>query len=126
MDRIIFMDSQTIPTPVITPSTELESMKQLITAATALNAAEKEYWLNLLPTMNAGQLEQLKNILVTEQKNMNDIDHKYDKKLENVAQKYLSRWDTEKVRGERMKRAQEEQSHQTEAHEDAEELLKKW
>lgn len=101
-------------------------MKQLIMAATALNAAEKQYWLDLLPTMNAGQLGQLKTILTTEQKTISDIDHKYDRKLENVAQKYLSRWDSEKFRGERLKRAEEEQSHQVEAHESADALLKNW
>jgi wobble nucleotide-excising tRNase len=104
----------------------LENIKQLIAVATALNPAEKQYWLDLLPTMNPAQLAQLKGILVTEQKTINDIDRKYDQKLEGVAQKYLSRWDTEKVREVRLKRAKEEEAHQTESHGEAEALLKNW
>lgn len=105
---------------------ELEALKKLIAETPALNEAEKAYWLDLLPSMNRSQIDQLKNILETEKKNLEDIDKKYDKKLEAVAQKYLSRWDSEKAKSARLKRRKEEKTHEEEAGKKAEELLKQW
>lgn len=104
----------------------LEQIKDLLRTTTVLNEAEKKYWNDLLPTMNESQLNQLKSILETEQKNMQAIDQKYDKKLENVAQKYLSRWDSEKTRAARSARQQEEQKHREGEHAQAEQLLGQW
>jgi len=118
-------DAQTLPTPATT-APDLESMKQLINAATALNPAEKQYWLDLLPNMNEAQIQQLKGILESEQKNLDAIDHKYDQKLENVAEKYLSKWDSEKGKVERLKKLEEEKKVQTESEATAEALLKSW
>lgn len=110
----------------ITPVPQTEEILQLINSTTVLNDAEKKYWLDLLPKMNEAQLIQLKGILVTEQKNMQAIDQKYDKKLEDVAQKYLNRWDSEKTKAARLARDQEEQKHREEEHSKAEELLGRW
>lgn len=103
-----------------------DELKQLISTSNALNEAEKKYWLDLLPTMNEGQLEQLKGILVTEQKNLEEIDRKYDHKLEEVAQKTLNRWDSEKAQVARLQRTQVEAGEQQKAEQDAEALLKQW
>ena len=111
-------------TPTLSPAAE--QIRQLIAATTSLNEVEKKYWLDLLPTMNEGQLTQLRSILKSEQKNMQAIDQKYGKKLEDVAQKYLNRWDSEKTRAARTAREQEEQKHREEEQSKAEELLGKW
>ncbi|MDZ4217361.1 MAG: hypothetical protein U1C97_03550 [Candidatus Gracilibacteria bacterium] len=103
-----------------------DELKQLISTSNALNEAEKKYWLDLLATMNEGLLEQLKGILVSEQKNLEEIDRKYDHKLEEVAQKTLNRWDSEKAQVARLQRTQVEAGEQQKAEQDAEALLKQW
>jgi hypothetical protein len=108
----------------VTPQTE--EIRQLINSTTVLNDAEKKYWLDLLPKMDEAQMNQLKGILVTEQKNMQAIDQKYDKKLEDVSQKYLNRWDSEKNKAARIARDQEELKHREEEQTKAEELLGRW
>jgi len=119
------MPDQTItPAPLLNPLAE--QIQSLINGTTVLNEAERKYWTDLLPTMNDEQLNQLKNILETEQMKMQEIDRKYDKKLEDVAQKYLNRWDSEKSRAAREARQQEEQQHREEEHAKAEELLGSW
>jgi hypothetical protein len=118
------MSDQTVPSPTLNP--QAEQIRQMIAVTTVLNEVEKKYWLDLLPTMNEGQLTQLKAILESEQKNMQAIDQKYDKKLEDVAQKYLSRWDSEKNKAARNVREMEEQKHREEEQAKAEELLGRW
>lgn len=105
---------------------ELDYLKQLIQHTTTLNEAEKKYWLDLLPIMNTSQRDQLKSILENEQKQLNNLDTKYDRKLEQVAQKYLSRWDSEKAKAARVKRKAAEKTHEEEAEKKAEQLLGKW
>ena len=117
-------DQTTIPAPTQNPLAE--QIKGLINSTTVLNEAEKKYWLDLLPTMNEEQLNQLKGILESEQKKMQDIDKKYDQQMEDVAQKYLNRWDAEKTKAARATRHQEEQKHREEAHSKADELLGSW
>lgn len=114
------------PIPIAATNTPTEQIRLMINETTVLNEAEKKYWLDLLPTMNEGQLAQLKNILETEQKNMREIDKKYDKKLEGVAQKYLSRWDSEKVKAAKLSREQEENKHAETEHAKAAQLLSNW
>ena len=101
-----------------------EEIKALIDATDTLNESEKEYWLNLLPTMNEGQIEQLRGILETEQENMEEINKKYDQKLEEVSGKYLKRWDHEKAQEARLKMKAEEASLKASDERKAEELLK--
>lgn len=115
-----------IPTSTAIPTSDLEELRDMIKSSTALNEAEKSYWLDLLPNMSDGQRQQLRNILQTEQKNLQKIDEKYDKKLEQVSQKYLQRWDSEKTKTARIKRVEEEQSHKQAEEVEAEALLKNW
>lgn len=103
-----------------------DDIRRLLDATTVLNQAEKQYWLDLLPTMNEVQLQQLKGILEKEQQKMTQIDQKYDQQLGAVAQKYLSRWDEEKARATRLDRQQKEREYAEKSAQQAEELLQQW
>lgn len=105
---------------------ELAQLKKLVEKTSALRDDERQYWLQLLPSMNTEQVNQLKGILETEQQNMQAIDQKYDQQLSQVGDKYLKRWDGEKARSQRIERREEEKSHLEEAEKKAEELLENW
>jgi hypothetical protein len=118
--------AQTVVPPVAASGTDVETIRGLIQSSTVLRDDEREYWLGLLPQMNETQLVQLKGILVGQQSQIQQIDQKYDQKLQAVGEKTLQRWDGEKVRAKRLKRESEEQGHQEESHEEAEALLGSW
>lgn len=103
-----------------------DDIRRLLGSTTVLNQAERQYWLDLLPTMNEAQLQQLKGILEKEQQKIVQIDQKYDQQLGAVAQKYLSRWDAEKTRAARVERQQQERQHAEKSAQQAEELLQQW
>lgn len=107
-----------------TVASGLDELKELIQRSTMLSSAEKQYWLDLLSTMSKMQIDQLRNILKTQEEKNASIEEKYDKKMAQAAQKFLSRWDSEKSKTARVKRQEEESQHQVEAQEDAELLLK--
>ncbi|MDF2379136.1 MAG: hypothetical protein P1V18_02845 [Candidatus Gracilibacteria bacterium] len=105
---------------------ETSQLIELIQASDALTPPEKQYWADLLPSMDTEQIDQLKGILDTEQQKMKQIDEKYDEKLEEVSEKYVKKWDAEKLRAARVARQQEEKGSREESKEKAEELLAGW
>jgi hypothetical protein len=96
---------------------------ELIKTAESMDDKERQYWFDLLPVMNEDQIQNLNNILSTEKKKLADIDKKYDKKMEKVTQKYLTKWKGSKHAEHRKKLSQQEDSHREEAHSEAENLL---
>lgn len=104
----------------------LESVQKLIQETPALRDEERQYWAQLVPTMNQQQLQQLQKILASEQENLQKIDDKYQGELKAVGEKYLQKWDATKVQQDRQARRQEEQEHAQEAQEKAEALLEGW
>lgn len=53
---------------------------------------EKQNWFNLLPLMNATQLEKLRAILVKEKTKLQEIEEKYEGKKQEIKKKYLQKW----------------------------------
>ena len=103
-----------------------EELKKLIESTDVLSEPERKYWLDLLPTMSPAQMQQLRSILESEKKNLDEIDRKYDDQLEKIAQKYLSKWDSEKSKSTRLKRQKEEKKEEESSSAKAEELLKQY
>lgn len=52
---------------------------------------EKQNWFNLLPLMNATQLEKLRAILVKEKTKLQEIEEKYEGKKQEIKKKYLQK-----------------------------------
>ena len=50
---------------------------------------EKQNWFNLLPLMNATQLEKLRAILIKEKTKLQEIEEKYEGKKQEIKKKYL-------------------------------------
>lgn len=108
------------------PHDDRDELRKIIETTDILNEAERKYWLDLLPTMSPAQIKQLMEILQTEKKSLEDIEKKYDSQLQKIAQKYMSKWDSEKARATRLKRKEHEEKESGEAQKKAEEILKKW
>ena len=101
-------------------------MEVLIRSAAVLSEPEKQYWLDLLPSMDEPQLEQLRMILGKSQEHMQDLNTEYDGKMKEVSEKLVKKWDSQKTAIEREVRAEEEAKTKVEADVKAEELLEGW
>jgi xylose isomerase len=52
---------------------------------------EKQNWFNLLPLMNATQLEKLRAILIKEKIKLQEIEERYEGKKQEIKKKYLQK-----------------------------------
>lgn len=109
-----------IPASVLAQFAE---MIDLILLSESMNDEERQYWFDILPVMNAEQVESLKTILVNERNQLAAIDAKYAQPdAPSIA-------DISKIGDERRSSRAELQSQESaaRAHEEtaSEELLKK-
>lgn len=96
---------------------------ELIAATESMNSSEKEYWLQLLPIMTEEQIANLQSILEGEKQKLSEIDKKYEKKMEKITQKYISKWTGSKRKEQLSQRAKEETTAQQESHKKADDIL---
>lgn len=78
------------------------ALVDLIMASESMNDAERQYWIDILPVMNAEQTQQLESILQKERDQLAAIDAKYDKQIEEIAEQ---RRPIEKIETERRTKA---------------------
>jgi Spy/CpxP family protein refolding chaperone len=57
---------------------------QMIMGTESMNDEERQYWMDLLPIMNAEQIENLHDILDNERKKLAEIDSYYSQKVEDI------------------------------------------
>jgi hypothetical protein len=96
---------------------------EMIKLTGSMTLDEKEYWIQLLPIMNNDQIKNLEAILGKEKMKLAEIDAKYSKKMENLSQNYINKWDSEKNKFKKQKRATEEAATEEEEKAMEEDLL---
>jgi hypothetical protein len=55
---------------------------ELILATESMDDSERQYWFDILPSMNADQIQRLYDILETERKKLDELEKKYQKEIE--------------------------------------------
>ena len=98
---------------------------QLIQASESMNDEERQYWINILPIMTPEQVQDLRNILDNEKKQLQAIDQKYATEIEQVGKAEVIKNTDEERRRKREERAQKEAAHASTEKESAEDILKK-
>jgi len=68
-------------------------LKPLITDTESMDADEKQYWFDILPSMTVDQIIRLLNILVAETKKLNELELKYQLELKQLNEKHLLEWE---------------------------------
>ena len=58
----------------------------LIKGSESMNDQERQYWVNILPIMTPDQIQNLRDILDNEKKQLAAIDEKYNKEVEQLGQ----------------------------------------
>ena len=97
----------------------------LIKASESMNDEERQYWVNILPVMTPEQVQNLRDILDNERKQLKAIDEKYSKEIQKIDEKESVTSMDDDRRSRREKRAKDESTDKQKEVESAESLLKK-
>ena len=53
---------------------------------------ERQYWFDIMPSMNDSQIDRLFNILETERKKLEELEIKYQEEIKSLNEKHLIEW----------------------------------
>ncbi len=71
----------------------------LIMKSESMNTEERQYWVNILPVMTPDQIQNLRDILENERKQLAAIDQKYSQDMDAIGQKqFINQVDEERRR----------------------------
>ena len=96
----------------------------LILGSESMNDEERQYWVNILPVMTPDQIENLKDILLNEKKQLEAIDKKYSGEMEQIGQQQQVKQTEEERRKRRDQLAHKEGQHREEEETKEEEILR--
>ena len=96
----------------------------LIIGSESMNDEERQYWINILPIMTPEQIQNLREILTNEKRQLQAIDEKYSKEIEQIGQTQLVQRMEDERRRKRTERSSVETTHAKKEQEDADALLK--
>lgn len=96
----------------------------LILGSESMNVEERQYWINILPVMTPEQLENLKQILANEKKQLAAIDAKYSKEMKKLNTGRAVQQMGKKQQEKRSTRQSKEEKVEVEEKEKEEEILK--
>jgi hypothetical protein len=90
---------------------------ELILGSESIDNNEKQYWFDILPSMTNEQIDRLFNILLTEKKQLEELNVKYQEEIKNLNEKHLIQWQslqTQKAK-EKIQKAESEDTSKDEA-----------
>ncbi len=88
----------------------------LVLASESMNDEERQYWVNILPVMTPEQVQNLKDILDNEKKQLAAIDQKYSQDMDKIGQQqFVQQVGEERQRRMAERSAAEATSKQAEA-----------
>lgn len=97
----------------------------LILQTESMNDDERQYWFQILPIMTDEQVNKLREILVNEKKQLEDLDKKYNKEIKRINDKHVAEWNAAKAKEKRQKLQTTEGEAEKAEKQHEEELLKK-
>lgn len=103
--------------------TKFPDVIDLILGSESMNQEERQYWVNILPIMTPDQLQQLRDILNNERKQLAAIDAKYSKEIDAIGQEQFMKQVAEERRRRREERAKKEQEVEQAETRDSEQIL---
>ncbi|MDD3897321.1 MAG: hypothetical protein PHU04_05815 [Candidatus Peribacteraceae bacterium] len=112
----------TIPNDVRTAHPELV---QLILDSESMNNEERQYWVNILPVMTPAQVQNLRDILENEKRQLATIDRKYAKEIGAIGEQQLLKKIQQARRERRQERSSHEESTEQEEQEEQQNILRK-
>jgi hypothetical protein len=93
---------------------------KLILATESMDDEERQYWFDIMPSMNDNQIDRLFNILETERKKLEELESKYQDEIKALNEKHLIEWQDFQIKDSKRKIKEEEDSDE----ENPDEVLK--
>lgn len=98
---------------------------QLILGSESMNDEERQYWVNVLPVMTPEQVDNLRDILESEKRQLAAIDEKYAPQVDAAKAKEQALQTEEEMRKKREERAEKEMTAEEAEEKKTQELLAK-
>ena len=94
----------------------------LILETESMEADEKQYWFDIMPSMTDEQVDRLFNILDTEKRKLEALEDKYKKEIKDLNEKHLIEWQEFQLKDSKEKVAAAKKADKDD--DDAEDVLK--
>ncbi len=92
---------------------EYPELIKLILATESMDDEERQYWFDIMPSMNDNQIDRLFNILETERKKLEELEAKYQDEIKSLNEKHLIEWQDFQMKDSKQKiKAQEDQDEE--------------
>lgn len=65
---------------------------KLVLATESMDDEERQYWFDIMPSMNDSQIDRLFNILETERRKLEELELKYQEEIKSLNEKHLIEW----------------------------------
>jgi len=100
---------------------EYPELIKLILNTESMDNEERQYWFDIMPSMNDSQVDRLFSILETERRKLEELESKYQEEIKSLNEKHLIEWQEFQVKDSKKKIKAEEDNDQDE---DPDEVLK--
>lgn len=81
---------------------------ELILWSESIDNNEKQYWFDILPSMTDEQIDRLFNILMTERRQLEELNIKYQEEIKTLNEKHLIEWQSLQTQKAKQKIAEAE------------------
>lgn len=105
--------------------TKYPRLIELVLATESMDDSERQYWFDILPSMNPDQVQRLTDILETERKKLDELEKKYQTEIETLNQKHVTEWQGYEMKKKKEEIAQQEAAD-TDKKDDAQSVLNNW
>ena len=106
--------------------TKYPKLIELLLATESMDDSERQYWFDILPSMNADQVLRLTDILETERRKLDDLEKKYQLEIENLNQKHVAEWQGYELKKKKEEIASQEAADAGNKKDDAQSVLSNW
>lgn len=106
--------------------TKQPELIKLILATESMDDSERQYWFDILPSMNDDQIKRLYDILETEKKKLDELEQKYQKEIETLNTKHETEWQGLEIKKQKEAIAAKEAADASTKQEDATAVLGNW
>lgn len=100
---------------------EYPELIKLVLATESMDDEERQYWFDIMPSMNDTQIDRLFNILETERRKLEELELKYQEEIKALNEKHLIEWQEFQSRDAKKRIAEAEKEDWVE---DPDEVLK--
>lgn len=73
-----------------------------------MDDSQRQYWFDMLPSMNTDQVNRLLEILETERAKLDELEKKYQSEVEQLNQKHVTQWEAYSIQKKKEEIAQQE------------------